>query len=869
MSNPTAIIGNFILEPADPQVIRKTYTRIVYDAQKFFTYGKDKFDPSYSSFDPSDRGEEFYMLVPIADALNDGGSPPAPLKPDFVSDESWEGLQASASGFITAVNSVLPKIIIPSLLLVDNGIKTAEDTFAGSVNDAGGWKDVFSWELVSLNDVSVPATDSYKYAHVGPNYGSQYVTVKAKDDLYSDNKFVIKLENPLPADPDPPPYGPPLGSAHDWLKSDSTDLVVGRATDDDPRGGAFVLMLNVVPVRAASSKPEYVSKKPWSVTLEFGEVKMVIVDSGSTEITLGNGIVGAEENKTTVNLAEGKTKGGPIQQQHINDKEPFIILVYPVWNGLVVASGVQDAYATVFSSSYYVPRIQKASVMASPYSNGFDAKNPAPVEVDVGTPGEDDYVLVDFGDSLTVTAKNCRFELAYIPCFFSKNCWFDEWRVQSDDQGGVVSFAYKVYPIWTKNGTASDLSPAPNVTASSFDGPIDDTHYAYTKWRLQQDHFNRISGEIFGSILEVTETRDFPIKNNNGNFDLNWTVGSPGDPSPTDWKKYIQSIQVTIALDNSNGSIMIDKYGVAGQHAEPIQSIGAITIEMQGGYGTQAGSIFQGLAMGVADSRTAEGATWTVPLFGLEKKLEDIALINVPFFDGEQFSTVIDFLCRYAGIIDDLSYAHPTDRLSMTEDINAVIFDWKAGTTVKQALDDVMANTLHSYVVRDGKIFFYKLDGITGLPLILGTNWQPLYPETKVVMYSADPDFEDMRNEIVVTGLEQIPGGQGAQIQGMPDFPRVVVRKTTTVPNIAWARTIVKPLPGYTNVDELGGIADKLAAQLSKYELIGRTSIAGNADIRPYDRWGDFVIASVTHNIDFKSKSWTTDLEFMRKTRTF
>lgn len=860
MSNPVLTIGNSIPVPADPEVIRTTYTRIVYSSEKFYTYGKGEFDPTYTTYDPTKMGEEFYIFIRMDNALGPGGLPPG-VKPDFVTGTpttgSWSSLKEAPSGFITAVNSVMPRIIVPSEILVDNGIKTYQNLAKAVYKDGGVWKDLFNWELVTLNTTPILDTDTFKYAQIAGYHGSQYVSSKAKDDTVAENTMIMKLENPP---------SPPLGSAHDWLKADSSNLVVG---------GAFELMLNIVPSRAATADPADVAKKKWKVTIEFGEVVIIIDDTGSSDVSIGDTVPPipyADHNTTKVNLAQGKGKMGPPQVEHIHEKEPYILLVYPVWNGLVIASGVQDAYATVFSSSYFVPKIKKASIRNAPYSVWFDPTAPAAVEVNCGTAvGNADWVLVDFGSKMTLTAENCRFDAAYVPCFFSKKMWFDEWRLQNDDNPGTVSYTYDVYPIWTKNNTASSLTPVPTVIASTFAGTVADTHYTYEKWRLEQDHYNRYAGEIFASILKVSEKREFPIKNGNGNFDITWTGGTAGDSTPAgSWKDYVQSASVTVGLDGSSGQLTVDKYGKAGQLAVADQNIGAITLEVTtGANDTTIGSIFKGLGMGIADNRSTGGANWTVPLIGLEKKMDDMALINVPFFDGETLQVVGDYLCNYAGLIPDYTFADPTKQLGVSEEVNAVRFDWKAGTTVKQALEEVMDDLIHHYVVRDGKVYFYELDPITGLPITgLGTDWEPSYPSTKVVMYDASPDFEDLRNEIVVLGLEQVPDGKGTEIDNLPTWPRIVVRPNiATDPDVPWARTLVRPVPGLMTMVKFEELADKLAATFSVYELIGKTTIPGNADIRPYDQWGDFVIESVTNNLDFKAKTWTTDLQFMRKTR--
>ncbi len=865
-SNPTVTIGNSIPGPSDPQVVRTTFTKIVYDSQKFWIYGEGEFDPAYTTFTPTDKGEEFYMFIPIENALGPGGSPPG-VKPSFVSSEAWGpessgstlgggGLRRAPSGFITANNSIMPKIIIPSYMIVDNGIIMPNNALTAAY--LPNLEGLFNWSLVSLNGNSIAVTDTFKYAQVGAYYGSMYVSSKAKNDMSSSNTMEMLLKNPYK------PFPPPQGITYGWFNDDSTNLV---------GGGAFVLMLNVVPSRPASASVESVSANTWSVELKFGEVKMVITDSGSTEVTIGIGSSSQQLNKTTVNLAEGKTKGGPPQQQHIADKDPYVILIYPVWNGIIIASGVQDAYATVFSSSYYVPKLKEAAVLNQPYSNGFDPTNPAEVLVGVGTGAES--VLVNFAGDFTLTSKNCRFDVAYLPCFFSSQCWFDEWRLQSDDIDGMTTFTYNVYPIWTKNNTNSTLNPAPAVDDSGVPGTLDGTHYTYTKWRLASDtdpanaRFNRVAGEILGSILEVKETQDFPIKNGNGNFDIVFTASGRGDPSASsDWSDYIQSVSVSTNIDGSSGQITVDKFGIAGQDVVAEQSIGALTIDATGAEGTVSGSIFKGLGIGISDNRTTEGATWTIPLFGLEKKLDDMNLINVPYVDGETLGFVGNFLCTYAGLIPDFSNADPTKQVGVSSDVNTVRFDWKAGTTVRAALEEIMDDLNHQYVVVDGVVKFYELDGITGLPLTLGQDWKSDYPYTKTVMYDASPDFDDMRNEIVVLGLEQIPDGKNKEIENLPTVPRVAFQTDiATTPDIPWSKTLVRPIAGNMQMDDFEALDTKLAAKHGVYELVGKTTIPGNANIRPYDKWGDFVIYGVTHNLDFKSKTWTTDLEFMLKTR--
>lgn len=829
MSNPVATIGNSIPTPPDPQVVRKTYTRIVYDEQQFVLYKPGEDD---STFDPTSMGQRVF----VAQRLGFTG---LLTQPTFISSETWGIVKELTSVIVTAVRSVMPKLLVPSQILVDNGPLSDEETYMGFYYQ-GGWKDLFNWEGTDANGAPIASwgTEFFRYAYVAGVNGSLYLTTRHKDDLTAVNSLVLELNQPTT---------PPTG---EWEES---ELVVK---------GAFVLMLNVVPTTSGADSPENANQNPWKVTVECGDIKLEIGEAGSLAATITSG----DNNTVTGNLAEGKAKAGPPQQKYIVDKDPYVIFVYPVWNGIVVMSGGQDARGVIQTSSTFVPKWKEASIFVG-YSNGFDPANPAEVEVGVVHDSKD--VRVDFGTSMMVTAANCRIDLAYLPTFFSTKAWFDEWFVASDDQPSI-SYDYDVYPIWTKNGTDYDLGSI-NISNSGIQGPVDNTTYRYIKWRLERadtTKYLRWAGEIFGSVLETSETREFPVRNGNGNFVLAWTGGAnPGNPGDSDWTHYIQGIQVTMDIDGSNGSITVDKYGVAGQGAVPTQCIGAITIAATGGYGTNdnGGAVFfQGLAMGIADAAAAATGTWTVPLLGLEKKMDDIALINVPFFDGKTLNEACIFMSKYAGINLDMSHANPAITLSVSSDINTPRFDWKSGTSVKSAMDDIMTDTLHSYIVADGKIIVYRLSDTTGLPMSPGPDRSAGYTDTKTVSRDKTPNFDNLRNEIVVMALEQVPEGKGTEIEEIPLFPMVESRTNTTVPDVPWAKSIFQPATGALTRTQLRNFADRIASKTKTYYEIGSLQIPGNATIRPYDMWGSYIIKSVSHNFDFSAKTWTTSMELIR-----
>lgn len=810
MSNPVVKVSNSIPEPSDPKTTRKSFMMKVFDAISFFLYGEGQ---TSSSFDPSDMGNEFYIWYRVGDEIA--------AAPDFVATGSWDGLFAAPSGFITPNYSVMPKLIGPSTLMVDNGVVTANSKYAS----------VFNWVVDTVNGTAVGAADWFKYIQTGGFTGSRYVSVKAKDDAAAVTTVEMHLDCPT---------DPPTGN---W---DSGTLV---------GGGAFGLMLNILGVTSGQVTPD--KSSGWSLVIKFGDVTMTIADASTMKVNIAGD--GTKGNDTSVNLAEGAAKEGPPQQQHIADKAPILITAYPCWNGIVVTCGQQETPEVVKTASTFCRKMKSASIQDPTYcGHWFDPQSPNDVVILGGSDAPD--VKVDFGSKIEVTATNCRFEIAYLPKFFTQKMKFDGWLLLADNSG-EITYNYNVYTIYTENGADFTIT-TPAINDSGHTGTADNTSYWYIPWGMKSSEYLRWGGEVFAYILETSETRTSSIKNGNGGFNLGWTGGTPAGSGS--WTKYIKSVTVTIGIDGSSGSILVDKYGVAGQGAIATQSIGAVVLSATGGQNTVGGSIFSGFGMGIGDAESNGDATWTIPLIGLEKKLEDIALINPPYLDGYTLGDAINYLCGYAGIIANMGYANSGVHLSATEEINAARFDWKSGTSVKTALDDVLEDVNHGYCVRDGVIYIYRR-GDDGLPLSLGPDRSGGYSSTNIVMTDKTPDFESLRNYIVTMALQQVSAGMGTKIQQTPTFPMIVARTKSTTPDVPWAKCYVRVFSASLDETTLEGLADKISWATSTYQITGKLTIPGNASIKPFDQWGDQVIMSVTHNLDMAAKTWTTDLEFMRK----
>jgi len=821
MSNPVVTVGGSIPEIGDPTIVRTSYTMNSFDVLNFFIYPKGTI---LNGLDPTDMGQEAYFFYQLQDVI---------AKPSFITSGCWSGVGSAPSGFVTPNNSIMPKRLTPSLSMVDNGIISAGGKMDG----------IFNWKIDSVNG-DTKEENWYKYASVSLNSNEKYVSISVKDYIDSTPPTAsIHLESPTVA---------PTGGF------DSSKLVVG---------GAFMLMLNIqeilsvgdyeVEVDSGSDAVEASDDDDkWSIEIKFGDVTMTIGGAATMSVEIAG-----EKNVTNVNLAEGLAKESNPQSSFVD--KPLVIGVYPVWNGICVVTGLQETKEVVFTSSTFCRKLRSAAIQDSNYSNGwFDSEAPSDVEIEVGSGALS--TKVNFGSRMDVYAKNCNFEIAYLPSFFSSTMAVDGWKLLTNDTD-EVTYLYELFTIYTKNGTAYALPKDLAIEATEYEGESTGTLYWKVPWRLTNGFHARYAGEIFAYVLKTEETRNFSIKNGNGSFDLNWTGGMPGNKEEGDWTKYITNVTISTGLDGSSGSITVDKYGVAGQDARAIQSIGEIVLNAEGGVGTFSGKIFAGIAMGIGEEESNGDATWTIPLIGLEKKLEDICLINPPFMDGETVAHAVGYLARYAGITYEI-HGNGGQELSGTADIMEAVFNWTSGTSVKTALEDIMVDTHFTYTIIDGVMHVYELDEESLPKYGLGPDRSGGYDTTNIVSADRTPDFEDLRNYTVGVALQKVPQGTGTNINNTPTYPMIILKKKNTVPDVPWAKCWVNPVPGVLTYDELEDIVDRMDQRTYVYELIGRTQIAGNANIKPFDMWGsDYVIMSVAHNIDLKSKTWTTDLEFMRK----
>jgi hypothetical protein len=658
--------------------------------------------------------------------------------------------------------------------------------------------------------------------------------------------------------------------------------------------GAFAITYFINP-NSNPSNPQTTStdtgqaspKSTWSMKITKGEISITIDENGGLVEFVNDNTQKTSSTFTIVRPGEGDKTA---YDREMTPEVARTIVVYPVWNGIIVCGGPVSSREMTISFSKFVEKKTAAGKYKQPYSSGFNTA--APDQVIVFSPED---VTVDLSGQVEIEFLNCGGGFAYQPVYFSPVCRFDEYAAMNYNSD-VNSRTWTTYPVWTNNATS--YTAWRMADPNPYDpGPTGYEGFRFQRymWSLQNEDNNwqRKCGEIFGEVYHIQETRTLTHAIGNGSFVLrNSGGGTPLDPgSPVfsgyseydGWVPYVISFNSTLNLDSCSGSMVIDKAGLFGQESEQFQSVGCLCMGATTGNWSPSypGVIFTGIANGIGDTISTDGATFNIPLVGMEKKLDDIPLVNVPYFDGEPVFAALQFFCNYGGIPANFSYAPELFDtvpggayeyvLSYTDDINTPRFDFKTGTNVKSAISDICNDAYLHFVVRDGQAFFYTLEMDTGLPLHYndGTIWTG-YDGYVMESVNRNPDFDNLRNMTMVMGLQYEPDTIKKSKSDIPDTPVMVKEEYPfdTYPVIPWTRPLLYPVPGIMDTSRATQIMYRLIGKTKRCLFGGSMTIPGNASIRPYDRFNYkgkiYIIYSVSHNVDCTQKKWTTSIELMQ-----
>ncbi len=805
MSNPRVTIGDFN-EAAGPSSKRVSLGLDSFASDSWGVYDEN------GEFRTDGRSAPLIMAKPISGV--DGNE--EKLKPWIGNEVYTDIAKKEASCFVSPNKSIMANYILPNLN-VGNGVQS--ESMSACVKSL--CKGLVNWQ-VDEKHTDVPIGDSV--FTVSENDLFMYATAKAYRDSDWKGKLTLYLNY----------------VQDNWSEVNLND--------------GFGFLLNIVPatnvsagmdgngnMSATATQGGNATSPDFQLHLTMGDIEILCNSTTAMQVKIKGG------DEAAYDIALPNVQGKSASQQAASGNGLKTIVFRPCWNGLLaMVQGGKSYVCRKYSNktpAYYI--MQKTSDI----KDGDDI-NLEPIRLPNEDGGENFYP--DFGTEFKMELKNCVASFAIVPAVVV-NANFDSCHLMLENSDSDARYKYETVSI-----TAGVDA---NKGSFTLDGETDAA--SGMKWGKCGYDLSISKAEIFGQVIKtVVDTRDH-YKNANGNFNFS-VSGNDAQGDGGDWKKYITSVQVSCGLQGSSGTITVDGLGYAGTGVSLTQSIGGISITANGGFHTDGGVIFKGIAMGIGVNTSSGGTELTIPLVGVEKKLQDMALINPPFMDGWSLSKACNYLFGYAGIGHS---GGGSTKLSSTTEMTKAIFDWKSGTTVEQALNDVMLDTHHTYAIIDGKAKIYELDD-SGLPTNLGPDRRKGKGYTEIATYDQTPDFEDLRNYCVGMGIMAQPGESA---NGISYLPIIIVDQNHTTPVIPWAKIWAQARPGYTSAHaggkykgSLDEFVDNMKKSCKRYHLTGKVTIEGDSSIKPYDRWGEYVIYSVSHNVDLQSKQWTTSFELMR-----
>jgi len=413
--------------------------------------------------------------------------------------------------------------------------------------------------------------------------------------------------------------------------------------------------------------------------------------------------------------------------------------------------------------------------------------------------------------------------------------------------------------------------------------------------------------EILGILLtHIREIKSSPIKNENGIFNVE-PQSDIGDfkysqlfahkqecDCPKPWIHYATSINITHNQDGSEGNIVLDKYSLMGQDIFPKQHFGGVRLMLHDGNQNFIHSnvpsaskrsksdgatpyIFSGIATETKHMDSFNSDTLDISLKGLQYKLEDIKLINAPFFDGDYLSVVMRWFSKYTGVEIDMSFANKEARIPTSSNFAKPFLMLAGGTPAIDGIRQACESANHRFILQpDGVGYVYEMSSEFSLPLVCKPGYTLAtvlgeIPTDSIMSIDVQPFFGNLYNVVISAALL----GTNNTIEAPDSGENVVEIKLNqrishmiTEPNLPWSRVIAHSWKGYMDEKQLSE-RHKIDRSMSKrYWVNGSISIPGNANVWIYDQimifgqW--FYITDISHSIDFSSKTFKTNLNISK-----
>ena len=412
------------------------------------------------------------------------------------------------------------------------------------------------------------------------------------------------------------------------------------------------------------------------------------------------------------------------------------------------------------------------------------------------------------------------------------------------------------------------------------------------KKRFEDSVYSRIPPQIWG-FYSIQYVLGHPVvRNGNGPY-----VAFPKNADSRLWLEFIKSFNVSYSKDGASGATMVDRYGMQhflsgfqdtiynqqiGQVCLDLETVAPIDAledeDLESSYNIGTGPIFKGYGYGLSRADSPEANDYIVPIFGIEKKLQELKLINAPYFDGRPFVEVLEYLSSYGNFRINAQNAYVWAFITANSEVNAPRLDFKIGTSVWEALLLACEDTGHIAVPQgDGVVYIYAIDNVNGMPIIKFGHQDWSYPDSLITGADVSIDYSQFFNRLVLlapkitkdainstlltsnnprNAVSIIPWMIDRQLYGDPQFANIV-------PQIPWEKLDIEALKTPVDSEEkLTKYMLDLVAQAKSVLLTGSLSIPANPNIKIFDTINDsYFVTSIAHTIDLQSKSATSQLQ--------
>lgn len=841
------------------------------------------------------------------------------LRPKVTTEEVFVDMKEAGeknSGFISPNGTLIPQIIYPwdfgrndlKMFIVDPYDYETDDAQLlaeeAELNDASV-KKYYLWtpiqpEIYEDNSYMFNAVNTLKnYGvryDVGETKRADYISILGKNKVMDENSFIRKFYTNFPE----------VGVFALLLDFTSYDK---DETGKNPCEAIFKFYISELSKHNFNYLPDYIEFR----ASPDGDVVVKINKDSVASGTLSFNNLGQKILQVKSEDLKGRN----------------VIFFYPLMNSLLVTG---DLVTDPTQSSKYIicKKHQDLNILneTQPALNAFPAKHKKGGTNCVQLRSKDIYVNI--GDRVEATFKNCCANFAFVPLRFCPVVEFSYFYRMSGEQtstndglngmrdyfcleiGGKNTNYIGLKNTYTSRKIYYDADTQTSVFRVDFRfhtgliyGKV--SHYdnlgikVLPKGTLQVNAF-----EIFGLIHITKLTGSMTqVLNEDGDFERDFSsniVSSilPGyigvSPTDTDLMRFVTNVNISHGFDGTTGSMTLDKYLMMDLSKNPEQAIGALTLNARnsfysgnsgfnpnGQYTAPVGQIFKGYAMEIQDQISEGNSQLTVKLVGIQKKLEDMKLVNCPFWDGDQVfengaDGVLNYMISYSGC--NLRYVPAFS--NGAGEVSSIIlprsWDWQApstnfvlGTPVLDALKEIAKKINHQFVIQpDGCGYFYYMDQYGCPTWVKNGGIVKTYHESEIISMDITPYLENKYNTFLTLGMLVKNNSNKGDI--VPDGEKPGMKFTQSrigTGDYPWSRIITNSEPGLVTIKELEKF-HRTNVRFGKSSIFtGSITVPGWYGFYLFDKIRinsdttssmTFYITGITHNINLQTKEWITNL---------